>query len=60
VPSKGWFPISRFYGPQAAFFDKTWKLSDVEPEHHPGPVVALGGEPRHGAPLTGRIKRRLR
>jgi len=31
VPGKGWFPIFRFYGPQEAFFDKTWKLSDVEP-----------------------------
>ncbi len=26
----GWFPIFRFYGPQEAYFDKTWKLPDIE------------------------------
>lgn len=29
VPGRGWFPIFRFYGPEAAFFDKTWKLEDI-------------------------------
>ena len=27
---KGWFPLFRFYGPTEAFFDKSWKLSDIE------------------------------
>ena len=31
VPSKGWFPIFRFYSPTEAFFDKTWVLNDIEP-----------------------------
>jgi hypothetical protein len=26
---RGWFPIFRFYGPAAPFFDKTWKLEDI-------------------------------
>jgi hypothetical protein len=30
VPGKGWFPIFRFYGPSQAYFDKTWKLNDIE------------------------------
>jgi hypothetical protein len=30
VPGKGFFPMFRFYGPQPALYDKTWKLSDVE------------------------------
>jgi hypothetical protein len=29
-PGEGWFPIFRFYGPTDAFFDKSWKLSDIE------------------------------
>ena len=29
VPGRGWFPIFRFYGPEAPFFDKTWKLEDI-------------------------------
>ncbi|MNM92863.1 hypothetical protein D3C81_1052120 [compost metagenome] len=29
VPGKGWFPIFRFYGPAAPFFDQTWKLQDI-------------------------------
>ena len=32
VPGHGWFPIFRFYGPQEAYFDKTWKLPDIEKE----------------------------
>jgi hypothetical protein len=30
VPGRGWFPIFRFYGPLEPFFDKSWKLNDVE------------------------------
>ena len=30
VPKKGWFPIFRFYGPMEPFFDKSWKLNDIE------------------------------
>ncbi|HKE86355.1 MAG TPA: DUF1254 domain-containing protein [Vicinamibacterales bacterium] len=30
VPGRGWFPIFRFYGPLEPFFDKTWKLNDIE------------------------------
>lgn len=29
VPGRGWFPIFRFYGPSSAFFDKSWKLQDI-------------------------------
>lgn len=25
-----WFPMFRFYGPEKGFFDKTWKMGDVE------------------------------
>ncbi len=31
VPGKGWFPIFRFYGPLQPLYDKSWKLSDIEP-----------------------------
>jgi hypothetical protein len=27
---KGWWPWFRLYGPEQAFFDKTWKLPDIE------------------------------
>ena len=27
---KDWWPWFRFYGPQQALFDKTWKLPDIE------------------------------
>jgi hypothetical protein len=30
LPGKGYFVIFRLYGPIKAFFDKTWKPSDVE------------------------------
>lgn len=30
VPGKGWFAILRLYGPQEAWYDKTWKPGDVE------------------------------
>jgi hypothetical protein len=29
-PGKGWWPWFRFYGPEQALFDKTWKLPDIE------------------------------
>jgi hypothetical protein len=29
-PGKDWYPWFRFYGPQKAIFDKTWKLPDFE------------------------------
>jgi hypothetical protein len=29
-PEKGWFTILRLYGPQPAFFDKSWQPSEVE------------------------------
>ncbi|MCP3413936.1 DUF1254 domain-containing protein [Bradyrhizobium brasilense] len=27
---RGWFPFFRFYGPEKALFEKTWKLPDIE------------------------------
>ena len=30
VPKKGWFTYFRWYGPTEAFFDKSWKLTDIE------------------------------
>lgn len=29
-PGKGWFTYFRWYGPTQAFFDKSWKLPDIE------------------------------
>ena len=29
-PSKGWFVILRLYSPLQTFFDKTWRLSEIE------------------------------
>ena len=29
-PGKNWYPWFRFYGPEKAIFDKTWKLPDFE------------------------------
>ena len=31
VPGKGFFAILRLYSPEAAFFDKTWRPSEIEP-----------------------------
>ena len=31
VPGKSWFPMLRLYGPLEAWFDKTWKPSEVRP-----------------------------
>ncbi len=30
IPGKGWFPYFRAYSPTQAFFDKSWKLGDIE------------------------------
>jgi len=30
VPGKDWFAMMRFYGPEQAYFDKTWQLNDFE------------------------------
>lgn len=30
APDKGWFAYFRWYGPTQAFFDKTWKLPDIQ------------------------------
>jgi hypothetical protein len=30
VPGKGWFTILRLYGPLPAFFDKSWRPSEIE------------------------------
>jgi len=30
VSGHGWFPFFRFYGPEQPFFEKTWKLPDIE------------------------------
>lgn len=30
LPGRGWFPIFRFYSPTEPFFDKSWKLPDIE------------------------------
>ena len=30
IPGKGWFTYFRWYGPTEAFFDKSWKLGDIE------------------------------
>jgi hypothetical protein len=29
-PGKGWWPILRLYGPEQAFFDKSWKPGEIE------------------------------
>jgi hypothetical protein len=31
VPGKGFFAILRLYSPEAAFFDKSWRPSEIEP-----------------------------
>jgi hypothetical protein len=30
TPGKGWFPYFRLYGPTKPYFDKTWRLPDIE------------------------------
>ena len=29
-PDKNWFPWFRFYGPEKAVLDKSWKMPDIE------------------------------
>jgi len=31
TPGKGWFAYFRWYGPTQEFFDRSWRLSDIEP-----------------------------
>jgi hypothetical protein len=31
-PEKGWFVILRLYSPEASFFDKSWRPSEIEPQ----------------------------
>lgn len=31
LPGKGWFAYFRWYGPTQSFFDKSWRLPDIEP-----------------------------
>jgi hypothetical protein len=31
TPHKGWFTILRLYSPTQSFFDKSWRLSEIEP-----------------------------
>jgi hypothetical protein len=30
IPGKGWHMLFRLYGPEQAWFDKTWRPSEVE------------------------------
>ncbi len=30
-PDKGWFTLLRLYSPKPSFFDKSWRLSEIEP-----------------------------
>jgi len=30
VPGKAWFVLFRTYGPLETWFDKSWKLNDIE------------------------------
>ena len=31
VPGKGWFTILRLYSPLPSFFDKSWRVGEIEP-----------------------------
>jgi hypothetical protein len=31
IPGKGYFAILRLYNPEPAFFDKSWRPSEIEP-----------------------------
>jgi len=31
IPGRHWFSYFRFYGPLEPYFDRTWKLGDIEP-----------------------------
>ena len=30
MPGKGWFTLLRLYSPEESFFDKTWRISEIE------------------------------
>lgn len=30
IPGKGWFTILRLYGPEKAWFEKTWQPGEIE------------------------------
>jgi hypothetical protein len=30
IPGKAWFAYFRLYGPLQAYFDRSWKLPDIE------------------------------
>ena len=30
MPRKGWFTIVRFYSPLQPFFDKSWRVGEIE------------------------------
>jgi hypothetical protein len=30
-PARGWFILLRLYSPEASFFDKTWRPTEIEP-----------------------------
>ncbi len=30
VPGKGWFTILRLYSPLQAYFDKSWRIGEIE------------------------------
>jgi hypothetical protein len=30
MPGKGWFTILRLYSPLESFFDKTWRVGEIE------------------------------
>jgi hypothetical protein len=31
LPGKGWWAMFRLYGPLEPWFDKTWRLPEIEP-----------------------------
>jgi hypothetical protein len=31
IPGKGWNMLFRLYGPLEPWFDKTWRLNEIEP-----------------------------
>ena len=35
APGRAWFPYFRWYGPTEAYYDKSWKLRDIEPIDRP-------------------------
>ena len=35
LPGRAWFPYFRWYGPTEAYYDKSWKLLDIERPDQP-------------------------